>query len=457
MKKILASFFILVLMSLSSNAQAACTAQLQAATFSITEVNKVYTEGDTIKTALSFKFNDSATTTTGRPLRVVLVMDRSGSMGGSEDAAAVSTPVSGFRRKTTTTVTPTGDIKLAAAKRALIAAVEKIKKGAPGSQVALVSYATTVTIDSGFTSDFDGVINQISNLTAAGNTSIGGGLAAAGAGYPIGSGVMQSLDLDQAHRRVIIVASDGLENTAPLISQVTETTQTIPADVTVYSIGIGNKIDSTKMKSMGNYGNKKGKYYSVGDVARLTSIFENIITVEQSVGADTLQVALSRPNDSAVEITGATGGVITGNGNNVTWNFDHVASDQIFSLPLDFLAKQAGMGIPLNNTTLIFSYARGVASCNSTANVVVQGVDILPGKSNYSCKQEIFKCASDQACNYTKNSTPLCVKVTPAKHSTEYVDAAICESNGASCGAVVKTVCNDNCGRSMGTWKEIGP
>ena len=410
-----------------NKAKAACTAQLQAAIYNITDTGKVYAEGNTIKTNLSFKFNDKISVSSQKPLRVVLVMDRSDSM--------------------------TGD-KLAEAKKALIAAVNKVSNGAVGSQVALVSYASTVTIDSGFTSDFKDLIKQINKLSARGNTSIGGGLATAGAGVVIGSGVMQSLTLDPAYRRIIIIASDGKENTPPMISAVSNN---IPADVTVYSIGIGNDVDNEKMEKIKNTGNKKGVHYSVDKIADLTSVLEEIITIEQSVGADTLQITLNRPNDSAVEITNASGGIIAGNKSSVTWSFDQVTSDQNFSLPLEFLAKQAGVGILLNNTTLSFSYTRGGVVCSSTANVTAQAIDILPAKSNYSCSQEVFKCATDQACNYTKNSTPICIKVTPSKNLTEYPEASICEANGAKCGPVVKTVCNSNCGRNMGVWREVAP
>ncbi len=431
MKKILASFFILIFSSFASNAQAACTAQLQAATYNITDVGTVYTEGDTIKTALSFKFNDSVSITTGQPLRVVLVMDRSGSMDWEKPQ------------------------KLAEAKKALISAVNKIKNGASGSQVALVSYASTVTIDSYFTNNFDGVITQINNLVAYGGTSIGGGLAAAGAGMAVGSGVMGSLDPDSTYKRVIILASDGQENVYPSIAQAINK---IPADVTVYSIGIGGDVDNDKMDKVKDAGSKKGKKYSVDKVVDLTSVLDGIITMEQSVGADTLQVTLDRPNDSAVEIASATGGVIAGNKNSVTWNFGKVESNQSFSLPLEFLAKQAGAGIILNNSALSFSYTRGGVNCNLTAKVLAQGIDILAAPSNYSCSQEIFVCAVDQACNYTQDSTPVCVKTTNAKtlSKTEYPAAAVCEAKGI-CGATIKTVCNNNCGRNMGTWKEIAP
>jgi uncharacterized protein YegL len=430
MKKILASFFILIFSSFASNTQAACTAQLQAATYGITDANLVYTEGDTIKTALSFKFSDKISINTQKPLRVVLVMDRSGSMGYEKGQ------------------------KLAEAKKALIAAVNKVKAGALGSQVALVSYATSVTIDSYFTNNFDGVITQINNLKAVGSTAIGGGLAMAGAGYPVGNGVMGSLNPDPAYNRVIILASDGLENQYPSIAQAVDY---VPADVTVYSIGIGGDVDDDKMEKVKNSGNKKGKKYAVDKVTDLTSVLEEIVTIEQAAGADTLQVTLNRPNDSAVEITNALGGVIAGNKNSVTWNFDNVTSDQTFSLPLEFLAKQAGSKIILNNAALSFSYTRGGVNCNSTANVLAQEVNVSAAPSNYSCSQEIFVCAVNQACNYTQNSTPVCIKTTPIKNLTEYLDAAVCEANGANCGTVVKTICNDNCGRNMGNWKEIAP
>lgn len=473
MKNKLAWFLAFVFVFFANGAQAACTAKLQDASFEITDTSSTYKEGDTINTNLSFKFTDSNAVTENKPLRVVLVMDRSASMNDK------------VNKKSS---------KMMEAKKALIAAVEKIKEGAIGSQVALVSYSTSVQIDSGFTNDFDSVIDKISKLTPLGNTAIGGALATAGAGYISGDGlktypgVMKSLDSDPTFKRSIIIASDGLENVPPFVADVQGT---VPADVTVYSVGMGADVNEKQMKSIAkNFGNKSGDYFPVANITKLTPVLEGIIIIQQPLAGDNLVVTLEKAgipisnsescfyncaptaylDNLNIAINETIGTIISADKKSITWTLGHADSGQIFSLPLSFLAQQAGTGVPLNKIVLKFHYIHNYSGwvfggggahwedCNLTAILpAIKKVDILPGDSTYSCTQQAYECAKTQQCGYVGKSIPVCIKTSVLKGTTEYVNASVCEANGASCGVVSETICNDNCKRNINKWKETAP
>jgi hypothetical protein len=156
------------------------------------------------------------------PFDVMLVIDRSGSMSG----AGTSTP---------------GRTKLQEARDAASLFVQLVRVGV-GHRAGMVSFSTSATrppdsalavIDAAKKNELVGpppyVAGRIGGLVAGGMTSIGDGLAVA----------MSSLAPGSANQRAILLLTDGLQNTPPMIESVEGTLGT----TRLFAIGFGAEGD----------------------------------------------------------------------------------------------------------------------------------------------------------------------------------------------------------------------
>jgi uncharacterized repeat protein (TIGR01451 family) len=173
------------------------------------------------------------------PLRVVLVLDRSGSMGGE---------------------------RIDFAKRAANLFVDFLRDG---DSVAVVSFSDAATVNfaltpisgSGTKASARAAINS---LTASGNTNIGGGLQAG----------LNQLTTQTSHscNNIIVLLSDGDHNTGPTPASVIPAIQ--DADTTVLSVGLGSGISSSGQAALQNVANQTGgRYFSVTNSFDLVGLF----------------------------------------------------------------------------------------------------------------------------------------------------------------------------------------
>lgn len=133
------------------------------------------------------------------PLDVMLVFDRSGSMASPAP--------------------PTGRTKLEEAQDAAALFVQLVREG-QGDRLGLVTYSSTASIDEGLDAVADAkpalvgpapfTTGEIGAISAGGNTSIGAGVG--GAILAFGSG--------SANDRAMLLLTDGLQNTLPMIEEV---------------------------------------------------------------------------------------------------------------------------------------------------------------------------------------------------------------------------------------------
>lgn len=175
------------------------------------------------------------------PLDVVLVLDRSGSMGADPDGD--------------------GDTKLDDLKAAATGFVDRLTST---DRVGLVSFASGVRVDSQLTNDFDAVKTAISALSDGGSTNLGGGIGT-GAG-----------ELD--HRRsdatpILIVLSNGLANAGPGV--VSEATEAKSDGVRLISIALGSDADDSTLQAIAS--DPKGEnFFDAPTGADLDEVFKTI-------------------------------------------------------------------------------------------------------------------------------------------------------------------------------------
>jgi uncharacterized protein YegL len=172
-----------------------------------------------------------------RGVDVALVIDRSGSMSGAKIASAIS------------------------------AASTFVGLMQTGDDIAVVSFDDIVEVNFPLTtisSDAAKVAAQsaINALYARNNTSIGGGMQA-------GQGELNK-GRTQSHQGMVLL-TDGLENTAPMVSQVLPT---IPSNTDIYTIGLGADADQNLLNNIA--AQTGGQYFFAADATTLQQIY-NII------------------------------------------------------------------------------------------------------------------------------------------------------------------------------------
>jgi hypothetical protein len=162
---------------------------------------------------------------------VMVVFDRSGSM---------------FEKDST------GRAKIEVARDAVSLFIQLVRANV-GNRVGLVSFSTAAAVDLGLSvldtaskstligsSPFSG--GKVGALTPSGSTSIGGGLEKARLQLPAGA--------PGSNPRVILLLTDGMENTAPSIDSVASNL----GDITVHAIGFGTNanLDGAKLSALAN-------------------------------------------------------------------------------------------------------------------------------------------------------------------------------------------------------------
>lgn len=173
------------------------------------------------------------------PVDLVLVLDRSGSMGSS------------MGTKT----------RMQGAKDSAIAVADALM---PQDRVAVVSFETTATTNVQLTSDFDLAKTEIQKISASGNTCFGAGLSLA---------VNELKDRgSEDHAWAIIFMSDGWHNTAPSPDPYVDECESL--GIPIYTVGLGtypSDVNEALLKQMAE--ETGGEYLFAPSLYELQNIF----------------------------------------------------------------------------------------------------------------------------------------------------------------------------------------
>lgn len=303
-----------------------------------------------IETNIALKAKNAGTA--GENVDIVLVMDRSGSMRKKKPPTAKQT-------------------KMEVAKSALNVVVDTIaKEGNLNNRIALVTFASDATLDQPLTNDYNALKVAISKIVPAARTSIGGGLLGA-------ASELKSNSINPATRRFIILASDGLHNTAPSIDA---GIAAVPLDTTVYTVGIGSDADPIALQKIANTAGAVNGAYFFSNVANLVDIFQDI--AKRILGAFTLQnvsMRFTRDDITHASLTGAipahdfydsTNGIIRWN------NLGNLANGQQKNIAINYQGIRVGRNIPLDTSSLLLNYTVSGKACSEEVPVNVLLVDI---------------------------------------------------------------------------------
>ena len=257
---------------------------------------------------------------TRRPLDVMIVLDRSGSM----DNAGGSPPQ------------PITDAKEAA--KFLIDQLDSSI-----DRVGLVSYATTATLDHGLTSNFNAVKTAIDGLTASGYTNIGGAV------YEAQAELDANGRSDAVH--VIILLSDGVANRSkdggecdtwpedptPCTEDAINQAAAAKAKGTViYTIGlnldgIGDSEDLARdvLQTMAS---SPANYFESPDSSDLQGIFDSIADIITNIAGENVVVTDILPPDVHYVPGSAVPAPTSVSGQTLTWDLGIVGITQTHTI-----------------------------------------------------------------------------------------------------------------------------
>lgn len=286
----------------------------------------------------------------GESVDIVMVMDRSGSMGWVAD----------------------GMVKMEQAQNALEQVVSLFKnEDNPRHRLALVSYNSSVTLDQPLTSNYEKVDVAIKSLSAGGSTNIGGALSVA-ANHLKNTGNPDS-------KKIILIATDGMHNTGtPVASGIAK----VPEYASVYSVGIGDSsyYDEDVLKAIAGAGDGEGKYYS-SSVAELVQTFELIIQdILKPFRPENVQVKFFQKNEDKFDLLETDPNYSGFGSGQVEWNdLGKMVNGDSKIFDLKFLQSGGyGLGLELNESYVEATYELFGKSCYEKVAIPVLKIDNLP-------------------------------------------------------------------------------
>jgi len=295
-------------------------------------------EGTTVTLTL-----DGQVSIAENPVDVMLVLDRSGSMGG----------------------TPLANLKIAA--NAFVDLIEDTNDGLPPgitvfSRVGVVSFAATASLNQALTTDLDAVRAAINGLAASGTTAIGDGINLAQA---------QLGGSEPLRPKVMIVVTDGVNNAGA--NPVTAANAAKGAGTEIFVIGFGG-INLAQLQAIASLPLADHLFVSPDpDGSELEAAFAALgAAIVQPAGTDITVVDTVHPN-FVVSNAVASHGAVALVGNVLTWTIDELGTETAtLSYDIDHVDTLPGGTLEVN-TSVVYADAEGKSVTFPSPTVEVHG------------------------------------------------------------------------------------
>jgi Ca-activated chloride channel family protein len=205
------------------------------------------------------------------PVDLVIVLDRSGSMGGS---------------------------KINDAKKAVIGLIKKLRAE---DRLALISYSDSVELLSSFVplggAQREKLTAVVQSIKTGGGTNLGGGLEK-------GIGLLKMTDVEKRQRKIILI-SDGLANKG-----IVDTTQLgymagngAEYNLGISTVGVGYDFNEMLMTTIADHGS--GNFYFLEDPQAFAQVFDHEFRATRNVLATDLEIRI--PVGKGVRVVDAGG------------------------------------------------------------------------------------------------------------------------------------------------------
>lgn len=227
------------------------------------------------------------------PVDVMLVLDRSGSMGG--------TPINSMKNAANSFVN-TMDTSDGA-----------LDNNITTSRVGLVSFASTATLGAALTNNAATVHTAINALVAGGTTDIADGVTLGAAQLSGGTA-----------KDVLILMTDGVANDGT--NPVAAANAAKAAGIEVFTIGLGNGINVAQLQAMAT---DLSHYYQAPTPAQLEGIFNQIATGIAGPAATSLSFYADPSADFVVTGVSATMGTPNPSPGLFSWTLDELRTESV--------------------------------------------------------------------------------------------------------------------------------
>lgn len=275
----------------------------------------------------------------GQPRDIMLVLDRSGSMAG----------------------TPLSDLKTAA--KAFVDIIDENTDGmldgaiSNGTQIGVVSFADTATLDQPLTADANDVKSSIDALTAAGSTNHEAAIVTA-----------QAQLQGSPNSPVMIIMTDGVTTAGGNATDDAQNAQA--AGTEIFAIGLGNNINQNQIESWVSNPVSAHAFFTTNSSA-LQQIFEAIGAAITVPAATDINIQLTVSDSFIASNQAVSKGNLVAMGNSMEWTIDELETEMVtlsYTATHD-LTKPGGV-IPIH-ATLTYSDGEGrmLMVNNPTVNV----------------------------------------------------------------------------------------
>jgi len=351
-----------------------------------------YNIGDMVRTRLSFgvRGNDVSNQDVSA---IMFVLDKSPSMSWSaSDCGSYCY------------IPPT---KITLAKNALVDLVDQIARSKSGSLAGLVSFDSSAygTLESNFTNDYIGLKNRINGVQIGNGTRLEGGLSAA---TDIFRTSADSLKNYGVKGKYIVLISDGKNDPSTTSAVEKVSIDGIASDITVFTIGIGNRsyLDQGKLQRIAAGGKGNGEYFYLSDFTQLQGKLNEIMTkITTPFSIRNVSVLLKKSSASQIALMNSSGEYVS----QMQYNVPGVLKKgDAVSFPVEYKALYGGALIPLNNPEILIEYMGDETGsvCTLSRSVPILNVTILgqclgavPKNSTPCGSENIFENKDNTAVN----------------------------------------------------------